>query len=309
MVRAVFAAVLIAGLSASGGEARRRAPAGSAVPMSVGATFRECAGCPQMVVVPTGKFLMGSPASETGRFDKEGPQHSVTIERPFAIGVFLITRAEYAAFVKESGYAGGSCRTYDGKEFTAHPGKDWRDPNFPQTDRDPVVCVNLDDAHAYVAWLNSKVRSRPGASGAYRMLSESEWEFAARGGTQTPYWWGTTIRRDRANYGPDERRFAPMAKDADRWLFTSPGDAYPANPFGIHDMAGNVFEWTEDCAHPSYVGAPADGRVWAESVCKSHILRGGSWLKPPTGERSAMRGDKEPQLRISEIGFRIARTL
>ena len=284
-----------------------------------GTRFRECRNCPEMVVVPAGTFTMGSPEAEVGRFRTEGPEHRVEIRRPFAIGIYDITVGEYRQFVRTTHRTvPDSCRVYDvsfaDNDLVRVRGKNWVRPNFRQTDNHPVVCVTWDDAQAYIDWLNGQVR-RPSearvSAGPYRLPTEAEWEYAARAGTTTPYYWGTEIDRSKANFGPDEPRFAPVAKAEDRWEYTSPVGAFPPNAFGLYDMAGNVWQFTQDCWHESYAGAPNDGTARADGKCDERVVRGGSWFKPPTGERSAKRGQgKVVDLKGNhEIGFRVVREL
>lgn len=279
-----------------------------------GSRFRECHDCPEMVVIPAGSFTMGSPEDEKGRFKNEGPQHPVTIARPFAISVSLVTRAEYARFVNATKRpTPDSCRVYDASfadsDLVRVRGKNWKRPNFRQARNHPVVCVTWDDANAYAAWINDQV-GKPEEL-PYRLPSEAEWEYAARGGTATSYYWGNEILRSQVNYGADEPRFAPVAMGADRWAYTSPVGAFPANPFGLYDMAGNVWQFTQDCWHDSYDGAPSDGSARSDGKCDERVVRGGSWFKPPMGERSAKRGQgKVADLKGNhEIGFRLVRDL
>jgi formylglycine-generating enzyme required for sulfatase activity len=280
-----------------------------------GEMFRECRNCPEMVVIPSGAFTMGSPDTEKDRFRNEGPQHRVTISHAFALAAYPVTVREYRRFVRATGRpTPDSCRVYD-TSFADHDlvrvlGRNWQRPNFAQNDNHPVVCITFDDARTYIAWLNREV-SAAGGTARYRLPSEAEWEYAARGGTATPFYWGSEISRDRANYGPERLPFGPMAAGADRWLYTSPVGAFPPNPFGLYDMAGNVWQFTEDCWRDSYEGAPSDGSPRGEAKCDERVVRGGSWFKIPTGERSAKRGEGKPvDLKgAHEIGFRVARDL
>ncbi len=313
-------AILLAALvSASAATATDRGIADKAVGRP-GTKFRECPHCPTMVVVPPGVFTMGSPSEEAGRFTNEGPQHAVTVGRPFAMSVYDVTVGEYRRFAKASGrVVANDCRIYDPSfiepQLVRVQGKNWTRPNFAQTDRDPVVCVAFDDARAYVGWLNGMVgRHGPGhkdGTGPYRLPSEAEWEYAARAGSLTPFYWGSVMRRSDANYGPDEPAFAPVAKGPDRWGYTSPVGSFPANPFGLYDMAGNVWQFTADCWSATYDGAPVDGSPRAGDKCGERAVRGGSWFKPPAGERSAKRGEGTvSDLKgSSEIGFRVVRDL
>ena len=201
-------------------------PGGEASAATEGDVFRDCDVCPEMVVVPAGEFMMGSPPSEEGRGDDEGPVHRVTISEPFAVGVYEVTFEEWDACV-----SGGGCGGY-------------RPEGWGRSSR-PVINVSWDDAQAYVAWLSGKTGE------AYRLLSESEWEYAARAGTTTRYHWGDDVGRNRANCVDDYC--------GDSWEFTAPVGSFGANGFGLHDILGNVREWVEDCWNGSYAGAPSDG--------------------------------------------------
>ena len=268
-----------------------------------GTTFRDCPECPEMVVIPAGSFTMGSPASEPERFDDEGPQHRVTIPRAIAIGRFEVTRNQFAIFVRETGYgAGSSCSTYEGKESKKREGRGWRNPGFTQGGRHPVVCVNWDDAKAYVRWLSRKTGQE------YRLPSESEWEYASRAGTTTTRYWGSRASHEYANYGKD-KCCEGYASGRDRWINTSPAGSFPPNNFDLYDMLGNVWEWVEDCWNRNYSGAPSDGRAWKAGDCNRHVLRGGSLFNPPRYVRSALHGWLPSTDRIKDGGFRVARTL
>jgi len=258
-------------------------------------TFRDCAECAVMVVIPPGHSLMGSPPSEAGRTDAESPQHAVELAHPFAVSAFDVTRAEFSRFAAVTGYD-----THDKK-------CDWRAPRagrnpMNQTDRDPVVCVNWNDAQAYVGWL----RKRTGK--LYRLPTEAEWEFAARAGSIAARPWGEILTRDRANYGADSC-CGPFAEGSDKWLYTSPVGSFPPNAFGLYDMIGNVWQWVEDCGHDNYNGAPADGSAWLSDDCATRIVRGGAWFQGPQSARSASRAADNADFRVSDIGFRVARSL
>ncbi len=243
---------------------------------------------------------MGSPATEPGRSDHEAPQHTVTIAKQFAVGTFDVTRDEFAAFVTDTGYNTGSqCRIWVGQQWTEKQGFSWRNPGFEQTGSHPVVCISWNDAQAYVNWLNKKT------SRDYRLLSESEWEYAARAGTTTAYFWGNDIGKNNAD----------CIGCGSQWDYkeTAPVGSFKPNAFGLYDMAGNAAQWTQDCYHDSYdVGydtAPADGSAWTNGACGGRVLRGGSWLYPPRALRSASRGEGPADARGISIGFRVGRTL
>jgi len=273
--------------------------------------FKECDKCPEMVMVPAGSFTMGSPASEPDRIDHEGPQHPVKIAQPFAAGKFAVTVDQFAAFVADAHPdVGSSCRTLEGGKTEERQGRSWHDPGFPQTGSHPVACINFGDAQAYVNWLSAKT-GKP-----YRLLSEAEWEYAARAGTTTRFFFGDD-EKDLCRYGNGADLTAkrkvpglgPSGSCSDGYAYTAPVGSYPANAFGLYDMHGNVRQWVEDCTHGSYAGAPADGSAWTNADCTARIQRGGAWGYKPAYLRSAYRDGIEPLLRRSFTGFRVARTL
>ena len=249
-----------------------------------GQRFRDCPDCPEMVVVPAGSFQMGSPSSEVGRSDNEGPVHRVTVGSPFAVGVFEVKFAEWDACASSGGCQGH--RPSDGG---------WG------RGRHPVVDVSWDDAKSYVQWLSSRTGER------YRLLSESEWEYVARAETRTPFHTGGTISTDQANY---QGSFTyGSGREGVYRERTVPVGSFPANGWGLHDVHGNVWEWVEDCWNGSYAGAPRDGSAWQSGVCSRRVLRGGSWVSSPGGLRSAYRNGDGTGYRGNSSGFRVARTL
>ena len=277
-----------------------------------GDVFRDCEECPELVVVREGSFLMGSPESEAGRDDDEGPRHRVAFARPFAVSKYEVTRGEFARFVSAEGRSmGDSCRTYEGGGWDWRSGKNWENPGFEQTDEHPVVCVSWDDAQAYVKWLSGKTGKK------YRLPSESEWEYMARAGTGTARYWGEGEEGQcRYANGADEAlkgQYADwkwaVASCNDRHVWTSPVGSFEANGFGLHDVLGNVWEWVEDCWNGSYEGAPVDGSAWESGDCERRVLRGGSWDDAPWNLRSANRNRHASGLRNYNAGFRVARTL
>jgi formylglycine-generating enzyme required for sulfatase activity len=240
--------------------------------------FKECDKCSEMVVVPAGSFTMGSPKSEEDRADNEGPQHSVTIAKPFAVGRFAVTFDEWGACV-----ADGGCNGYKPDD------KGWG------RGRQPVINVSWDDAKAYVAWLSRKT-GKP-----YRLLSEAEREYMARAGTTTPFWWGASISTSQANYGGGSK--------GEYRAKTVPVDSFLPNAWGLYQVHGNVLDWVEDCYHDSYAGAPTDGSAWVSGDCSRRILRGGSWSELPQFLRAACRIRGTAVDRNIYRGFRLARTL
>ena len=252
--------------------------------LNPGDTFHDCPECPEMVVVPAGSFLMGSPESENRRDEDEGPQHRVRIPKPFAVGRFEVTFAEWDACV-----ADGGCNGYRPDD------QGWGRGNRP------VINVSWEHAKAYVRWLSRETEK------SYRLLSEAEWEYVARAGTTTPFHTGRTITTDRANFDGNYT-YNGSAKGQYRKRTTSVG-IFASNRFGLHDVHGNVWEWTEDCWNDSYAGAPDDGAPWTRGDCSRRVLRGGSWYSEPGSLRSANRGRNTSDDRSSSSGFRIARTL
>ena len=265
-----------------------------------GAIFRDCDQCPEMVVVPAGRFRMGDLADDGN--DDERPVHDVTIAAPFAVGKYEVTRGEFARFVEATDYhTGNTCQVWEG-EWKQRSGLGWRKPGYTQTDHHPVVCVSWKDAQAYVRWL-SRETGKP-----YRLLSEAEWEYVARAGTMTKYWWGDQADHDHANYGKNQCCEGAVA-GADRWEYTSPVGSFKSNAFGLFDTAGNVGERVADCWSENYNGAPGDGSAWTSGNCDNSVVRGGSWDINPRSIRSADRSRGGTGVRHDVLGFRVARTL
>jgi formylglycine-generating enzyme required for sulfatase activity len=244
-------------------------------------TFKDCPECPEMVVVPAGSFIMGSPSTEKGRGKEEDPQHKVTIAKPFAVGKYTVTFAEWDACV-----VAGGCKH---KPEDLGRGRGTR----------PIINVSWSDAtKEYLPWLSRKTGK------TYRLLTEAEWEYAARAGTTTAYSWGNNVGKGQANcYGCgsqwDGKQPAPVG-------------SFKPNAFGLYDMHGNVWQWVEDCKHENYNGAPPiDGAAWTTSCSQveNRVLRGGSWDSDPRSMRAADRNSGSAELRGSTEGFRLARTL
>jgi formylglycine-generating enzyme required for sulfatase activity len=243
-----------------------------------GTRFRDCSECPEMVVIPAGTFVMGSPLSEQGRIDWEGPQRTIRLPQSIAVGRFEATFAEWDACV-----AGGGCGRYRPSD------RGWGRGNRP------VINVSWHDAQAYVSWLNQRV---PGAG--YRLLTEAEWEYAARAGTTTPYSWGVSVGHGNANCDGcgSEREIRQ----------TVPVGSFAPNAFGLYDMHGNVWEWTQDCFRGDLNGQPVDGSAFVSGSCGSRVLRGGSWDNAPMNLRSANRFGNTPVPRNFLNGFRVSRS-
>jgi formylglycine-generating enzyme len=287
-----------------------------AAAQSPGSVFRDCPECPEMVVIPGGRFMMGVAAGEEEREGlsesfrgRSEPQHSVTVQT-FAAGKFEVTRAQYRVFAEATGRTSDGCFVWRGAGFEKDPARDWRNPGYAQDDSQPVVCVSWDDANAYARWLSERTGRQ------YRLLSEAEWEYAARAGTTTARFWGDAASTCEYANGADLSMRArvpgtsewPIAKCDDRHAYTAPVGSYRANAFGLHDMLGNVWEWTQDCWNANYDGAPADGRSWNTGECALRAVRGGSWEDAPLGVRAAYRVGSPTVIRVYIRGFRVAAT-
>jgi sulfatase modifying factor 1 len=309
-----------------------------------GTSFRDCSnGCPEMVVVPQGRFTMGAPAGEEARENlpnqlrgRSVPQHLITIRHKLAIAKFDVTRDEYAQFVAGTNRPDpDSCITANasGTGFIATNGKcrpdpdscitptasgtfiatngNWHSPGFPQTGRDPVVCVGWDDAQAYVSWLSAKTGH------VYRLPTEAEWEYAARAGTTTARYgsdnpaefcrYTNVADLDYGEQHPGDSGANAPCRDG--YAFTSPVGSFPPNQFGLYDMLGNVMDWNEDCWNTNYSGAPTDGTAWQSGDCGRRVMRGGSWDASLSVVRSASRRGIPTFYRVTTFGFRVARTL
>lgn len=223
--------------------------------------------CPDMVVLPARRFLMGSP-EEVG-YDAEHPQHEVVLTRNFALARCPATFEEYGYFCEQTGRKRPSDEGWD---------RGWR----------PVINVSWKDTQAYCAWLSQTTEQD------YRLPSEAEWEYACRAGTTTPYAFGDQITNKDANFLGSQ---------------TTEVGHYPANPWGLHDMHGNIWEWIEDCWNKTYDDAPTDGSAWLQGDCSTRIVRGGSWISPPELLRSAYRNWIRSEFPTNYIGFRVARKL
>lgn len=317
--------------------ARAAAPAASstkpvvvpaAKPAAAGATvvtgsFRDCPTCPELVVVPAGSSVLGTSGDqlELDRERGEAPPLPVTMSRAYAIGKYEVTVGQYRAFVQAAQYATlGDCRIpADGAWITLRD-RDWMNPGFAQaqTDEEPVVCVSWDDAKAYADWLSKTTGQR------YRLPSETEWEYAARGGTTSPRYWGNrdshedtalSLACDYANvYDSSAVTMlafdVPNARCTDGATYTAGSGKYKPNAFDVYDAIGNAREWTQDCYTASYAGRPQDGRAWVwAGGCELRAVRGGSWASRPAGARSAARDAEQQGARQSDLGFRVAREL
>jgi sulfatase modifying factor 1 len=313
-----FFALFSSGQVAAQAPARAQAPAPAPAP---GTQFRDCSnGCPEMVMLPQGSFIMGAPPGEEERERVPAffrghsvPQHLVRIRYWLAIGKFDVTRDEYAQFVTETNRPDpDGCYTPDvatGRENDTN-GANWHSPGFSQTGRDPVVCVSWDDAQAYVAWLSAKTGH------VYRLPTEAEWEYAARAGTTTARYGSDRpaelcryINHGDLNYSEQHPRDPDANRECrDDYAFTSPVGSFPPNLFGLYDILGNVWQWNEDCWNANYNGAPSDGSSWQSGDCGRRLVRGGAYSNIPGLVLSAVRSRYKSSGRDHSGGFRVART-
>ena len=286
--------------------------------------FRDCPNCPVMLAIPAGGILMGAPPGEEEAEDVpaqyrgfSSPQQRIRFPQGFAISKTPVTRAEYQQFVSITGYrVDGPCRhltrTSEGAEFQSHPELNFSTPGFSQTTTEPAVCISWNDAQAYVKFLSAHTKKQ------YRLPSEAEWEYAVRAGTTGPRWWPggrpnacahANVRdytfAGENNFKRDETYF-PCT---DGYSFTSPVDAFPANPFGLLDALGNVVVWTQDCWVPNLAGYPTNGTARTTGDCTLRVVRGGSWGYSPGIVRAGDRNGVTAGNRSTVLGFRLARTL
>ena len=276
-----------------------------------GDIIQDCSDCPKMVYIPAGSFRMGD--IQGGGDSDERPVHRVSVGA-FGLGQTEVTVAQFRAFADASGYKteaeqGDGCYVYANGSWDKRSNVNWRNPGFKQSDEEPVVCTSWNDAQRYIEWLSTKTGEQ------YRLPTEAEWEYAARAGSETKYFFGNNSD-DMCKYGNGADLEAK--KQNSGWVVvdcndghyrTAPAASFTANAFGIHDMHGNVWEWTQDCWNGSYEGAPSDGTAWLSGNCGWRVLRGGSWFGNPYFLRSANRGRGTTDYRVNYSGFRLARTL
>lgn len=288
-----------------------------------GSTFRDCAECPEMVMLPGGTFTMGVPPGEEERegvpVDLRGrsqPLRRVTIASGLAMSRTPVTVAEFTAFAAATGHSPGSgCWAFVNNgttnEYQELPTLDWRSPGFPQQGDHPVVCVSWSDAQAYAQWL-AQTTGKP-----YRLPSEGEWEFAARAGTATSRYWGES-QAAACQYGNVadltlatqlnlDRRPQFTFRCSDRHAFTAPVGSFLPNAFGLYDMLGNAWQWMADCLNPDLDGQPADGSPRLAGECTSRSMRGGSWSHLPWYVRAGNRVRGTVANRYNFAGIRVVR--
>ncbi len=279
---------------------------------TTGSLFRDCPACPEMVVLPSGRFDMGSREGD----QDELPVHSVTIPRPFAMARYEVSLDEYRQFMDATGHTPAEgCWTFEDNGYEERANRSWRDPNFTQRGNQPAVCLGWGDAQAYVDWLNGQV-----AGASYRLPSEAEWEYAARAGSQTAYAWGTDSNHSqqcRYANGTDAKTWNngqtswTVKADCDDGHALRPAavGSFRPNAFGLYDMSGNAAEWVADCYRDSYAGRDSSATPYQERDCVRYILRGGGWYSQPGELRSADRLWASSGFRGNDVGFRVARSL
>ena len=276
---------------------------------------------PVMVIIPAGRFWMGSPKGELERRDDER-QHEVKVAH-FAIGKYTVTVGQFRRFAEAKGYQTvaeeGGGMVWTGREWKLEPDINWRNPGFSQTDDHPVVCVSLQDVRAYVTWLSAQTNLQ------YRLPTEAEWEYACRAGTAIPFYFGATISTDQANYNGNYVH-GNGRKGVYRQKTVEVGQ-FPPNAWGLHDMHGNVWEWTCSVYDSEYAGGEqccygGNERRCMEIIMSSYralapgyralapgfVLRGGSWCSVPDRVRGAARRRFDPRDWATDGGFRLART-
>jgi sulfatase modifying factor 1 len=279
-------------------------PASAVVP-DPGTVIRDCPTCPTMVVLPAGRFKQGSVRAENGSAF-ESPLHWVAIGPGLSMSSSAVTVEDFQQFITATGRDIRGCDTYDG-DWKHRPDNSWKNPGFPQTGAHPVTCVSWNDAKAYVGWLSTKTGQR------YRLPSASEWEYAARAGGEVVQPWGASgsAACAMANVADASaaQRYPGWAVFAcnDGYVYTAPVGSFKANSFGLNDMLGNVFQWTEDCWNADYTRAPMDGSARSDGDCSEHELRGGSWFSTPAYVRANYRNHFAADYRTSSVGIRLVR--
>lgn len=272
--------------------------------LEAGQNFKECLNCPEMVVLPAGKFMMGSPPEEADRRDNEALRE-ITFANPFAMSATPVTWNQWEACARDGWCDGAAIDAALRLGLDGEP-----NPNYQDWGRGtrPVVGVSWHDAQHFVGWLNWKT----GEDDAYHLPSETEWEYAARAGSTSTFPWGEELDYDYGNFGQRDEGLGGYAEGRDVWEGeTSPVASFPANDFGLYDMHGNIFEWTQDCYSPDLSEAPTDGSAYTEGDCSVRIFRSGTFLSNAYMQRTARRGAPYPTTRrgLNYIGFRVSKTL
>jgi len=276
------------------------------VPPLPGTVFRDCPTCPLMKVLPAGDFQQGS-APDASALAFELPQHNVSLAHAFAAGVYDVTVGEFSEFASATGAQAHGCATYDGA-WKVDPSVTWRNAIESQTPSHPVSCVSWQDAKDYAAWLSRRTHQ------TYRLPSASEWEYASRAGSSAQVPW--TAPADACSYANVADQTAArhyqgwkVLPCTDEYVEAAPVGSFKQNAFGLYDMLGNVFQWTEDCWTDNYQGAPINGSAQTAGDCTQHELRGGSWFTHPDFVRTAYRNRFDSDYRSTSVGFRLVRDI
>jgi formylglycine-generating enzyme required for sulfatase activity len=299
-----FSLAIVAAVLLPAGFAAAQSPAADPAGLAPGASFSECRNCPEMIVLPAGEFLLGSPPDEPLRRDNEA-QMQIRFAAPFAMSRAPVTWNQWEACVRDAWCDGLGVEN----ALRALPNGE-PNPDFSDSGRGtrPVVGVSWFDAQNFVGWLNYKA----GVDDAYRLPSEAEWEYGVRAGSTTAFPWGPELDFDYGNFGNDGEGLGGMARGRDVWVdSTSPVGSFPPNAFGLYDMHGNIFEWVEDCWEADRAHTPTDGSANREGNCANRIFRSGTFLSNPYMQRTARRGAPYPatQRGRNYLGFRVTRTL
>ena len=284
--------------------------------VTVFSKFEDCGSCPEMIVIPSGRGVIGSTQAELGSRPTERPRHFIAIREAWAVSRFPVLRGQFEDFIRETEYRyGRGCWAERGGQWALFEDRSVVKPGFPQNDRHPAVCISWADAKAYVKWLSSKTGKK------YRLLTEREREYVSRAGTRGAYWWGNTVRPELANYdkrdrkavseGIAESQYAPNTADrgANVPVGTVTVDTHPPNPWGVFQVHGNIGEWTEDCWKRNYRKNSGDASAIRDGDCARRVLRGGGWSYWPSDIRAAYREAAPMSDRYSHVGFRVARSI
>lgn len=269
-----------------------------------GDTFTECAACPEMIVLAAGEFLMGSPEDEAERRENE-KQRRITFARDFAMATTPVTWNQWEACVRDNWCEGAAIDQAIRLNPDGSPNENYRD--YGRGTR-PAVGMDWYDAQRFVGWLNWKT----GNDDAYRLPSEAQWEYAARAGTTTAFPWGDELDYDYGNFGQRDQGLGGHVEGRDRWMDEmSPVASFPANAWGLYDMHGNIFEWTEDCYEADLSNAPTDGSAHTEGDCSVRVFRSGTYTSNSYMQRSARRGAPYPATARGRnyLGFRVVKSL
>lgn len=285
-------------------------------------TFSDCDGCPDMATIPSGSVYVGSYEEEIGRKKSDRSRVMATIAKPFALATKEVTLGQFRVFMEETQYKSKAamrdgepligCNYYDGKQYGYIANHNWKNPGYAQREDAPVVCVSWSDANAYSDWLSKKTGRK------YRIPSAIEFEYASRAGSSAPWYWGTNPEEACENANIGDRAFSdkyptrPTFPCTDGYMYTAPVGKFKPNKFGLYDMVGNAWEWTEDCYKKDLTDAPLDGTADTddpENKCTWRTPKGGSWISGIAWSRAAVRSADGADYKSFMLGFRVATTV